>query len=105
MTDNILTRIRDRQNARRLRRRLNPSVQAYVDQVSAEIWSESGGDIGLAESTTIRTLQMDGRSLRFDPTTILLIIQLMILIYKILKHFEVFNPSPEFVTAMFEGEE
>ena len=104
MTDNVLTRIRDRMQARRLRRQLTPEARLYVDRMAAEIWSECG-DIGEAEQVTTKTMEMQGPRLGFDPSTILLIVQLAILIYKALKHFNVFQPTPELVAALFEGEE
>lgn len=104
MTDNVLTRIADRMRARRLRRQLTPEARLYVDRMAADIWAESQ-DIGEAEQTTIKTMEMQGSRLGFDPATILLIVQLCILIYKALRHFNVLQPTPEFVAAMFEGEE
>jgi hypothetical protein len=104
MTDNVLTRIRDRMQARRLRRQLTPEARLYVDRMAAEIWSECR-DIGEAEQVTTKTMEMQGPRLGFDPSTILLIVQLAILIYKALKHFNVFQPTPELVSALFEGEE
>jgi hypothetical protein len=50
-------------------------------------------------------MEMQGHRLGFDPATILMIVQLCILVYKALKHFNVLNPTAEFVAAMFEGEE
>ena len=91
-------------NARRLRRKLTPEARLFVDRMAAEIWSESR-DIGEAELVTNKTMEMQGRQLGFDPATILMIVQLCILIYKALKHFGVLNPTPEFVAAMFEGED
>jgi len=104
MTDNVLTRIRDRMQARRLRRKLTPEGRLFVDRLTAEVWSENP-DIGEAEIVTTKTLEMQGRQLGFDPATILMIVQLCILIYKALKHFGVLNPSPELVAALFEGDE
>jgi len=102
--DNVLTRIRDRMQARRLRRQLTPEARLHVDRMAAEIWSECR-DIGEAEQVTTKTMEMQGHRLGFDPATILMIVQLCILVYKALKHFNVLNPTAEFVAAMFEGEE
>lgn len=103
MSDNVLTRIRDRMTARRMRRKLTPEARLYVDRIAAEIWTESR-DIGEAEQITAKTLEMQGKNLGFDPATILMIVQLCILIYKALKHFNVLSPTPELVAAMFESE-
>lgn len=89
-------------HARRLRRQLTPAARDCADRMAAEIWTETP-DIGEAELITTKTLEMQGRQLGFDPATILMIVQLIFLIYKSLKHFGVFNPTPEFVAAMFEG--
>jgi hypothetical protein len=103
MSDNVLTRIRDRMQARRLRRKLTPEARLHVDRMAAAIWSDYA-DIGSAEIETRRTMEMQGSRLGFDPATILMIIQLCILIYKALKHFGVLQPTPEFIAAMFESE-
>jgi hypothetical protein len=102
--DNVLTRLRDRIEARRIRRRLTPEARHFADRLTAEIWSESR-DIGEATEITRKTLEMQGRQLGFDPATILLLVQLAILIYKALKYFNVLSPTPEFVAAMFETED
>jgi hypothetical protein len=103
MSDNVLTRIRDRMQARRLRRKLTPEARLHVDRMTAEIWSECR-DIGEAEIVTQKTMEMQGARLGFDPMTIMMIVQLAILIYKALKHFGVLQPTPEFIAAMFESE-
>jgi len=104
MSENVLTRIRDRMQARKMRRKLTPETRVYVDRIAAEIWSECR-DIGDAEQITAKTMEMQGASLGFDPATILMIVQLCILIYKALKHFNVLSPTPELVAALFEGED
>lgn len=104
MTDNVLTRARDRRLARRLRRRLTPEARRWVDRTAAEIWTEAG-DVAEAERLTARTLEMQGRQLGFDPATIMMLVQLAILIYKALKYFNVMAPTPELVAAMFESED
>jgi len=100
----FLERVRDRNNARRLRRRLTPEQRIYADRLAAEIWSETG-DIGQAEEYATRTLQSNGGRLGFDPTTILLIIQFLILVFKVLKELNVLAPTAETVTAIFESED
>jgi hypothetical protein len=104
MTENVLTRARDRRQARRMRRKLTPEARVYIDRATAEIWSEAG-DVAEAERLTMRTLEMQGRQLGFDPATILMLVQLAILIYKALKYFNVLAPTPELVSAMFEGDD
>ena len=100
----FLERVRDRTNARKLRRKLTPEQRVYADRIAAEIWSETG-DIGQAEEYTTRTLQANGSRLGFDPATILLIIQFLILVYKVLKELNVLAPTAETVTAIFETED
>jgi hypothetical protein len=102
--DNVLTRFRDRMQARKLRRRLTPEGRRWLDRATAEIWCESG-DVGEAESITAKTLEMQGRQLGFDPATIVLLIQIAVLIYKTLKALNVLKPSPETVSAIFESED
>ena len=102
--DNVLTRFRDRMQARRLRRTLTPEGRRWLDRATAEIWSEAG-DVGEAESITTKTLEMQGRQLGFDPATIVLLIQIAVLIYKTLKALNVLSPTPETVSAIFESED
>jgi hypothetical protein len=87
-----------------MRRKLTPEARVYIDRVTAEIWSEAG-DVAEAERLTMRTLEMQGRQLGFDPATILMLVQLAILVYKALKYFNVLSPTPELVSALFEGDE
>jgi hypothetical protein len=87
-----------------MRRKLTPEARVYIDRVTAEIWSEAG-DVAEAERLTMRTLEMQGRQLGFDPATILMLVQLAILVYKALKYFNVLAPTPELVSALFEGDE
>jgi len=98
----MLDRVQNRRNARRLRRQLNADQQAYVDRITSHIWSETG-DVGEAERITRHRLEQDVTSMGFDHATILLLVQLAVAIYQALKHLDVLSPSPELVSALFEG--
>ena len=98
----MLDRIQNRRRARRLRRQLEESHQAYIDRVTAEIWTENA-DIGDAERITRAKVEHDAESMGFDPATILLLVQLAVAIYQALKHLNVLAPTPELVGALFES--
>jgi hypothetical protein len=111
---NPLDRIRQTSDARKNRREararrrevrgiLNARQLAWFESTVADIWGETG-DIGEAERLTKTTINARAGELGFDPSTILLLVQLAILIYKALKHLNVLNPTPEVVLAIFEGD-
>lgn len=94
----------NRREARSLRQQLKADTRAYMDRICADIWSETG-DIGQAESITRAKIAADSQEMGFDPATILLLMQLALAIYKALKQLNVLSPTPEVVTAFFEGSE
>lgn len=96
-------KIRDRFEARRIRRRLSDDHRQYADEITSSLWREYG-DIGQAHALTGVIVMRDAPSRRLDPETVALIIQLALLIYKTLKRLNVMSPSTEMVTALFEGE-
>jgi hypothetical protein len=95
---------RNRREARSLRQQLKAESRSYIDRLCADIWSETG-DIGQAESITKTKVEADSQVYGFDPATILLLLQLALAIYKALKFMNVLAPTPEVVTAFFEGNE
>ncbi|WP_292295067.1 hypothetical protein [Marivita sp.] len=94
-------RRQERREARRLRRNLSSEQRRYIDETAAGIWRETG-DLGEASRVTKRTLENSSTEMGFDPATIMLLIQLAILIYKALKYFQVFSPTPELIEAIYE---
>jgi hypothetical protein len=105
----FLERIRDgfdrrpdrRQEIRDKLAELTHEQRVYVQRLAVEIWSDTG-DVQQAEESTTRTLQRQGRQLGLDPATILAIIQILLLMYRLFKEMGLMNPSAEVVTAIFE---
>lgn len=90
-----------RREARKLRRSLTHDHRAYIDRIAADVWSDTG-DIGEAMRVTEIKVNSDAQSMGFDPSTILLIVQLAILIYKALKQLNVLSPTPDLLSAILE---
>lgn len=95
---------RTRREARRNRMQLNRDVRTYLDRIAADIWGDSG-DIGEATRITEIKVRHDAQAMGLDPSTIVMIVQLAILIFKALKQLNVLSPTPELVSALFESED
>lgn len=91
--------------ARKLRRRLSPELQGYIDSVVSQKWVAVGYDVELAKAATQRQLNEDAAEYGLDPATILLLVQLAWYIYQALKYIGVFDAvTPELVEAMVDSE-
>jgi hypothetical protein len=88
-----------RRSIRINRRKLKAEQRQYLDRIVAEIFSEAKDETEFKQFFEAKVAS-DSSRMGFDPTTIMLLIQLAILIYQLLKHFEVIKPTPELVGVM-----
>jgi hypothetical protein len=93
-----------RRKVRLQRRRLSFGQRGYLDGVTSEIFSEAGSEAEFAQFFEAK-VRHDSQTMGFDPMTILLMIELAMLIYKLLKHFNVLTPTPEYVAFLIDEDE
>jgi hypothetical protein len=86
-----------RRRARVARWQLRPGTRMVLDETVATVWR--GQSIEEAEQETKAHLQ---NKLGIDPATILMIIQVCILIYKLLKEMGVFSASEPMLLALLD---
>jgi hypothetical protein len=86
-----------RRRARVARWQLRPGARIVLDDTVATVWR--GQSIEEAEQETKAYLQ---NKLGIDPATILMIIQVCILIYKLLKEMGVFSTSEPMLLALLD---
>lgn len=85
-----------RRTIRLNRRKLKSEQRQYLDRNVAEIFGEARDETEFKQFFEAK-VSADSAIMGFDPTTIMLLIQLAMLIYQLLKHFEVIQPTPELV--------
>jgi len=90
-----------RRKIRMGRRGLKRDGRQWLDRHVAEIYSESKDVPEFRQFVTAKA-NADSVEMGFDPATIMLLIQLAVLIYQLLKHFEVISPSLTLVTALVD---
>lgn len=93
-----------RRKVRIERRKLRAVERDYLDDVVADIYKEAGTEEEFKQFFTAKS-NADSATYGFDPMTIILLIELAMLIYKLLKHFDVLAPTPEFVSFMIDEDE
>lgn len=85
-----------RRTIRLKRRKLRSEHRQYLDRTVADIFGEANNETEFKQFFEAKAIA-DSEEMGFDPTTIMLLIQLAALIYQLLKHFEVISPSPDLV--------
>lgn len=92
-----------RRKIRMGRRGLKRTARQWLDRYVVEIYPEAKDVPEFTQFITAKA-NADSDAMGFDPATIMLLIQLAVLIYQLLKHFEVISPSLTLVTALVDEE-
>ena len=96
-----------RREARIARWEAKPHQRRLLDELCAEVWPVVDGDVELAKIKTRMRLEgmvADGR-VSLDPATIIALVQIAIMIYKLLKAAGLFSPTPEVLVAMLDEDD
>lgn len=93
-----------RRRLRKQRTQLGLRYRSYLDRTVSEIAAEAKDETEFKQFFEAK-VKHDSSRMGFDPMTILLMIELALLIYKLLKHFNVLAPTPEYVAFLIDEDE
>jgi hypothetical protein len=93
-----------RRRLRKQRLQLGLRHRSYLDRTVADVFAEANDETEFKQFFEAK-VRHDSSRMGFDPMTILLMVELAILIYKLLKHFNVLAPTPEYVAFLIDEDE